>query len=175
MNRLLINHLSRYLARTVVKGNLEIVDSKGATHRFGDGTGEPVRVRFTSAAAERGIILNPEMKLGEAYMDGGLVVEQGTLYDFLATVLQNIGGGGRTWWVRVIYRLRVWTRRFRQWNTPFRARRNVAHHYDLDGRLYSLFLDSDQHQYFKYQKAKQPENLSIRELGTCICALIYSG
>jgi cyclopropane-fatty-acyl-phospholipid synthase len=25
-----------------------------------------------------------------------------------------------------------------------RARRNVAHHYDLDGRLYSLFLDADQ-------------------------------
>ena len=89
-------------------------------------------------------MLNPELKLGEAFMDGGFVVEKGSIYEFLAVVLQNIGGTGRSWWMRAIYRLRVWTRRFRQSNTPFRARQNVAHHYDLDGRLYSLFLDSDQ-------------------------------
>ncbi len=28
-------------------------------------------------------------------------------------------------------------------NLPGRSRRNVAHHYDLDGRLYELFLDAD--------------------------------
>jgi len=140
MNQLLV----RYLNRIIAKGSLEIVDARGVAHRFGDGSGDLVRVRFTSAAAERAVILNPELKLGETFMDGGFVVEQGSIYDFLAVVLQNIGIGGRSWWVRAIYRLRVWTRRFRQWNTPFRARRNVAHHYDLDGRLYSLFLDSDQ-------------------------------
>jgi cyclopropane-fatty-acyl-phospholipid synthase len=140
MNRLLV----KYLSRIMLKGSLEIVDAKGVAHRFGDGSGSLVRARFTSTAAERAVMLNPELKLGETFMNGGLVVEQGSIYDFLATVLQNIGGGGRAWWARIIYRLRVWTRRFRQWNTPFRARRNVAHHYDLDGRLYSLFLDSDQ-------------------------------
>ncbi len=140
MNRLLTN----YVASVLRKGSLEIIDAKGTTHRFGDGSGETVRVRFTSKAAERSVILNPELKLGEAFMDGGFVVEKGTIYDFLAVVLQNTGGTQRSWWMRAIYRLRVWTRRFRQWNTPFRARQNVAHHYDLDGRLYSMFLDSDQ-------------------------------
>lgn len=140
MNRLLKN----YLASALKKGSLEIVDAKGITHRFGDGSGQLVRVRFTSKAAERGVVLNPELRLGEAFMDGGMVVDQGSIYDFLEVVLQNIGGTGRSWWMRAIYRLRVWTRRFRQWNTPFRSKRNVAHHYDLDGRLYSLFLDSDQ-------------------------------
>lgn len=140
MNQLLANYMSSVL----LKGSLEIVDAKGTAHRFGDGTGRHVRARFTSKAAERGVVLNPELKLGEAYMDGGLVIEEGTIYEFLEVVLQNIGGTGRSWWMRMIYRLRVWTRRLRQWNTPFRARQNVAHHYDLDGRLYSLFLDSDQ-------------------------------
>lgn len=140
MNRLLVN----YLASILKHGSLEIIDAKGKLHRFGDGSGTPVRARFTSAAAERAVMMNPELKLGETFMDGGFVVEQGSIYDLLAVVLQNTGGGGRSWWMRTLYRLRVLTRRFRQWNTPFRARQNVAHHYDLDGRLYSLFLDSDQ-------------------------------
>lgn len=140
MNRLLVN----YLASVLKHGSLEIIDAKGKLHRFGDGSGTPVRARFTSAAAERAVMMNPELKLGETFMDGGFVVEQGSIYDLLAVVLQNTGGGGRSWWMRTLYRLRVLTRRFRQWNTPFRARQNVAHHYDLDGRLYSLFLDSDQ-------------------------------
>ncbi|WP_018184224.1 SAM-dependent methyltransferase [Kaistia granuli] len=140
MNRLLINYLSGVLKH----GSLEIVDAKGTLHSFGDGSGTPVRVRFTSPAAERAVMLNPELKLGETFMQGGFVVERGSIYDFLEVVLQNTGGGGRSWWMNALYRVRVWTRRFRQWNTPFRSRQNVAHHYDLDGRLYSLFLDSDQ-------------------------------
>jgi cyclopropane-fatty-acyl-phospholipid synthase len=140
MNRLLANYIDRVLK----KGSLELIDARGRLHRFGDGTGEPVRVRIKSSAAELAIFVNPELKLGEAFMDGDFVVEQGTIYDFLAVVLQNIGSGGRSFVAQAIYQARVATRRFRQWNTPFRARRNVAHHYDLDGRLYSLFLDPDQ-------------------------------
>ncbi|MCX5576954.1 SAM-dependent methyltransferase [Kaistia terrae] len=140
MNRLLINYLSGILKH----GSLEIIDAKGRLHRFGDGSGIPVRVRFTTAAAERAVLMNPELKLGETFMDGSFVVEQGSIYDFLAVVLQNTGGGGRSWWMQLVYKVRVLTRRFRQWNTPFRSRQNVAHHYDLDGRLYTLFLDSDQ-------------------------------
>lgn len=140
MNRLLINYLSGILKH----GSLEIIDAKGRLHRFGDGSGIPVRVRFTTASAERAVLMNPELKLGETFMDGTFVVEQGSIYDFFAVVLQNTGGGGRSWWMRFVYRLRVLTRRLRQWNTPLRSRNNVAHHYDLDGRLYSLFLDSDQ-------------------------------
>jgi cyclopropane-fatty-acyl-phospholipid synthase len=140
MNRLLV----KYLANVLKTGSLEIVDAKGKLHRFGNGSGPNVRARFTSPAAERSVMLNPELKLGETFMDGGLILDQGTIYDLLSVVLQNTGGGGRSWWMLLLYRLRVLTRRLRQWNTPFRSRQNVAHHYDLDGRLYSLFLDSDQ-------------------------------
>lgn len=140
MNRLLSNYINGVLKT----GSLEIVDAGGHLHRFGDGSGETVRVRITSSAAEAGIMINPEMKLGEAFMDGTFILEKGSIYDFLVVVLQNIGSGGRAWWSNAIYHFRVLTRRLRQWNTPFNARRNVAHHYDLDGRLYSLFLDPDQ-------------------------------
>ena len=98
-------------------------------------------VRFTTHAAELGILLDPELKFGEAYMDGTLVVEKGTIADVLSVVLgqdAEAPGWGRPQWL-----LRFIARRLTQFNPPKRARRNVAHHYDLDGRLYSLFLDAD--------------------------------
>ena len=56
---------------------------------FGDGAGEEVRIRFTDAAAERAFALNPELRAGELFMDGRLVVDQGTIFDLLALVLRD--------------------------------------------------------------------------------------
>jgi cyclopropane-fatty-acyl-phospholipid synthase len=98
-------------------------------------------VRFTTRAAEWGILLDPELKLGECYMNGTFVVEQGTIADVLAIALgQN---SDVPHWARPQWALRYIWRRIQQFNPRRRARRNVAHHYDLDGRLYSLFLDAD--------------------------------
>jgi cyclopropane-fatty-acyl-phospholipid synthase len=119
------------------------VDSQGKLHRFGDGTGEPVRVRFKTAAAERSVANNPDLKLGEEYVDQGFVVEQGSLYDFMMIVLANSEGVMPPWPAVVRGAWHYATRRFDQFNTQKRARANVHSHYDLDGRLYSLFLDAD--------------------------------
>jgi cyclopropane-fatty-acyl-phospholipid synthase len=123
------------------KGTFKLTTSSGKTITFGDGTGKPVAVRFTSRAAEWGILLDPELKFGEAYMDGSFVVEQGTIADVLEIALGQ--GTEVPHWARVQWMLRYLKRRLAQFNPPKRARRNVAHHYDLDGRLYSLFLDAD--------------------------------
>ena len=96
------------------------------------------------AGAERATVLNPELRLGELFMDGRLVVERGTIYDFLALVLRDAEVGQRTLPARFLGRLRFLTRRAVSRNNPWRARRNVAHHYDLDHRLYELFLDADE-------------------------------
>jgi cyclopropane-fatty-acyl-phospholipid synthase len=102
----------------------------------------PVAVRFAHPSAERALLLDPELKLGELYMDGALVVEQGSIADLLALVGQNHDGRPPRW-ARPQWLLRYLWRRLQQHNGRSRARRNVAHHYDLDGRLYALFLDSD--------------------------------
>jgi cyclopropane-fatty-acyl-phospholipid synthase len=85
-------------------------------------------------------MVDPELKLGEAYMDGTFVVETGTIADFLDLTLSS---DYSTHLSRILGRLRYLWRRLEQFNPKRRARRNVHHHYDLDGRLYSLFLDSD--------------------------------
>ncbi len=137
--------LLRYvLSRVVVRGNLRVTDSSGAIHEFGDGSGSPVHVRFTSSSAERAITRNPELRLGEAFMDGTLVVEEGTIYDFLNLATQRDHWRDLPWWMAGFRVARYVTRRLDQFNPARRARRNVAHHYDLDGRLYRLFLDTDE-------------------------------
>src|SRR5262249_25604274 len=107
----------------------------------GDGTGNPVAVRFLTHYAERRILLNPELTLGESYMDGTFIVEQGSLADALGILLDQ--PDILPDWAKVRWWARFLIRHAKQFNPRGRARDNVAHHYDLDGRLYSLFLDSD--------------------------------
>src|SRR3984957_1902178 len=137
-----MDRLLRFLLETFIRrGTFRVTTSRGTVLTFGDGTGQPVSVRFTSRAAEWAILLDPELKFGETYMNGTFVVEQGSIADVLAVMLGQ--GTEVPHWARVQWLLRFLYRRFQQFNPRRRARQNVAHHYDLDGRLYSLFLDAD--------------------------------
>ena len=139
-----MNALMRtFLGGVPLKGTLEIIDATGTRHRYGDGSGPSARIRFTSSAAERAIMLNPELKLGEEYMNGGFVIEEGSLYGLLDMIMSSVPHDKYPWWTVVPAVGRFLMRRIHQFNPPGRSRENVHHHYDLDGRLYSLFLDDD--------------------------------
>jgi cyclopropane-fatty-acyl-phospholipid synthase len=144
--------LLRVALAHVACGNLLVTTARGAKLTFGDGSGPLVAVRFTSPAAQWAVLLDPDLKLGEAYMDGTFVVESGSIAAFVDLV-----AGKKAWprWAVPIQALRFAWRRLRQFNLRSRARRNVAHHYDLDGRLYSLFLDSDQQYSCAYFESPQ--------------------
>lgn len=135
--------LKGVLSSLIQSGRLEVIAADGTRHLFGPGPDPAVRIRFTSRAAERAILLDPELALGEAFMEGGLVVEEGGIYGFLDLVTRHSGGIPPGWWTKAFGRLRYLLRRLHQHNTLGRARRNIARHYDLDGALYRLFLDSD--------------------------------
>jgi cyclopropane-fatty-acyl-phospholipid synthase len=137
-----MNRLVRVALKKVVRaGHLRITTARGKTYTLGDGTGPLVALRFVTAAAERGVILDPELKLGESYMDGTLIVEEGSIADVLA-ILQSPTAKPPIW-ARPIWALRYLRRPLAQLNWRRRARCNVAHHYNLDDQLYSLFLDAD--------------------------------
>jgi cyclopropane-fatty-acyl-phospholipid synthase len=137
VDRLLLTFLGRFVRH----GSLTVTTAGGRTCTFGDDSRRPVTVRFASAAAQRAVLFDPELKLGEAYMDGSLIVERGSIADLLALLLAQERLGGRNWLLPRL--LRYLFRRLQQFNLRSRSRTNVAHHYDLDGRLYSLFLDGD--------------------------------
>jgi cyclopropane-fatty-acyl-phospholipid synthase len=124
-------------------GTLRVVTSDGRMFTVGDGSGKRLTIRFASAVAELDVLLDPDLKVGEAYMDGTLIVDEGSIADVLALALSQDRSGRPTCWAKPQWLLRYLARRLAQFNSRRRARTNVAHHYDLDGRLYSMFLDSD--------------------------------
>jgi cyclopropane-fatty-acyl-phospholipid synthase len=137
MDRLLRYFLGKFIRR----GSMRFTTASGAQFTCGDGTGPPVSVRFLTTEAERRILLNPELTLGEVFMDGTFVVENGSIADVLAILLDQPEILPR--WAKLQWWLRYLVRHAQQFNPRPRSRDNVAHHYDLDGRLYSLFLDAD--------------------------------
>src|SRR6185503_12752019 len=130
------------IARLIGRGNLRLTTASGTPLTFGDGTGPLIAGRFVTLAAQLGVLADPELKLGEAYMDGTFVMEQGSIADLLDLVMAGVPYHALRWSHPTEALRRIW-RRLKQLNWRGRAQRNVAHHYDLDERLYTLFLDSD--------------------------------
>ena len=134
--------LFKAVARLVKKGALRITTVDGRTASFGDGSGPPVSVRFKTSKAQRRILADPELRLGEAFVDGDMVMEDGTIMDLLELLLsQDVPSRPIT--SKVLGGLRFVVRRFGQRNVRRQSKRNVAHHYDITGKLYELFLDAD--------------------------------
>ncbi len=133
--------LESYLRRTIDVGDLTVDQGDGRMHRFGDGGGPPISIRLAKGAALK-IAMNPELKLGECFMDGELVFEQGAMFEMLELVARN-----PRFWRKPDTAVQHWRealgRRLQQMNGRRTARRNVAHHYDLSYDLYSRFLDAD--------------------------------
>jgi cyclopropane-fatty-acyl-phospholipid synthase len=137
------NLLVRLLRPLIVDGTLELVMPSGTSHRFGDGSGRPVTVRLNDPALPRRLALNPDLMLGESYMDGTLTVDGDDLRGLLGLVLRNLDAGRKAWWHAALDALAFRLRRFRMTNPSGRSKANVAHHYDLSSDLYELFLDQD--------------------------------
>jgi cyclopropane-fatty-acyl-phospholipid synthase len=135
--------ISRIISKIVRFGRLRVELPGGVARDFGDGTGPQIAVRFADRTAIWQLLSDPELKLGELYMDGRLLVTQGDLYDLLALGAANLWKGGGPAWIYAIEKIRDRLTRWRTRNDRRRARKNVASHYDLDHRLYDLFLDAD--------------------------------
>ncbi|MCP4559221.1 MAG: class I SAM-dependent methyltransferase [Bosea sp.] len=133
----------RTLRRLVKTGSLTITTANGVARTFGDGAGLAVKVRFRTATAQRRVLLDPELRLGEAFVDGDLIIEQGTITQFLELLLSQNHNGAAPITTKMLAGLRFVLRRLAQKNGRRRSRRNVAHHYDLSGKLYEIFLDED--------------------------------
>ncbi len=135
--------LDRLFTKMIRHGPLTVIDAAGKAHVYGAPTPEkaPVVIRLTTNATARAIALNPALGAGEAYMDGRLLIEQGDIRQLIDIVTWNL-----RWQRDNPVRFALWRQasiaaKLDQINFARRSRRNVAHHYDLDDRLYDLFLD----------------------------------
>src|SRR6056297_48817 len=135
--------LDRLLLHLFSSGDLKITFPDGVPRRYGDGSGQTVAVTLHDDSLPRKIVMSPDMAVGEAYMDGRLTIEDDDLYGFLDLAIRNIAENGQPWFRRPLVMGRHLMRRVAQFNPMGRAQANVAHHYDLSGALYDLFLDGD--------------------------------
>jgi cyclopropane-fatty-acyl-phospholipid synthase len=167
--------LQAYLSKVIREGALTVRLPGGETLVLGDGSGPPVVVRITSRRWMARIAAEASLGVGEGYMDGGLVLEQGTIHDFVDLIGRNakyrplkpVGPLSRWWLDR---RLMANARRA--------ARRNVAHHYDLSVDLYRRFLDSDLQYscaYFPYPGASLEEAQAAKKRHLAAKLLLASG
>ena len=134
---MLLTQLLNQLVRT---GSLSVIDGRGRTHVFGDNSKPRAAIRLHRRWLDYSLAVNPPLRLGEAYMDGTLTIEEGALGDFLEILARNYDRIRTHPLFRAIDWMELMLRRY---NTVPAARRHVAHHYDLSDRLYELFLDPD--------------------------------
>jgi cyclopropane-fatty-acyl-phospholipid synthase len=136
--------IGRLVDKLLKQGRITLVTPDGKRETIGPGGGKALTVRFADNRVAFEILKNPRLGVGEAYMDGRLVVEDGTILD----LLELVTGSNR--WEDAGQRRKLFAKGrlgaakalFRR-NDARRARRNVAHHYDLSDELYDAFLDTD--------------------------------
>jgi len=138
--------LDAILRHFVVVGRLVVrwPDGRLTSYAGPQGSGPEAAIIFRDRRTVRRLVLNPTLAVGEAYMDGGLIPDANGIYHTLDLLVANVMANATG---HPVARLRdavgLLRRRIDQYNPAQRAQRNVAHHYDLNGRLYSLFLDRD--------------------------------
>jgi cyclopropane-fatty-acyl-phospholipid synthase len=136
--------LARLFRALIRKGAITVIDPQGMWHICDSGVPGPrATIRIHDNATARRLILNPTLEAGEAYMDGTLTIESGTLYDFLDACTANLHHLFDLPLYSAFDRASRVLRGLAQINPVGRSKRNVAQHYDLSGKLYDLFLDTD--------------------------------
>ncbi|WP_304811212.1 cyclopropane-fatty-acyl-phospholipid synthase family protein [Falsiroseomonas sp.] len=135
--------LDAMLSRAIRHGRLTVHFPDGRIRHYGDGEGPEAGFRILTRRAAWRLVTNPGLSFGESYMDGAIQPLDGRLLELLELLMANWVPGCTHPAERLLAPWRLVRRRIDQFNPAPRARRNVAHHYDLNGRLYALFLDRD--------------------------------
>src|SRR5215472_6767756 len=129
------------LRKYIGRGSLAVRFPSGKTTTYGDGAPQ-VAIAIRDKAALLFLGMDPDLKLGELYMDGRLTIEDGGIVGLLDLLMGNMAvQGGASGTHHVLRLIRRGLRAFAQWNPARASRAHAAHHYDLSGRLYDLFLD----------------------------------
>ncbi len=134
--------LIKFLNRLIKKGGFLLQDANGAENIIGKPeSNKPIKMKIHDKKLHYKLLLYPDLYFGEAYTDGKITFENGTISDFLDLALENIGRQKTNFISEIINSLRGSHRYLTNFNFIKKSKMNVAHHYDISDELYSLFLD----------------------------------
>ena len=137
-------NLLGYLKNLFKEDGFILVDANSIEHVIGKPKKEiPIRIRLLDKSLHYKLLLLPDLYFGEAYTDGSLVIENGSITEFLDIVLKNIGRNEINLYAKIIKKIKGTYRYITNFNLVSKSKKNVAHHYDISEKLYDLFLDSN--------------------------------
>ena len=140
--------VARLFSKIYKKGGIVLIDASGQKFICGNpDLAKPLTLKILNKNLNWKLLINPDLSFPEAYMNGDIIIENGTLLDFLNLTFENLGRGEINTSGYVIKKILHAWRFLTNYNLPIKSKKNVEHHYDLGEDLYNLFLDKDHRQY----------------------------
>ena len=133
--------LASFLNKIFKKGGFILTDANSKDYIIGEPNSNPIRLKILKKNLHYKLLFHPDLYFGEAYTDGDIIIENGTLTEFLDLALMNFGRGELNFFSYLINRLRGSYRYLTNFNFIKKSKMNVSHHYDIKDDLYDLFLD----------------------------------
>ena len=134
--------LARFLNKLFKKDGFILIDANSKSYIIGTPKSDnPIKLKILDKKLHYKLLLQPNLHFGEAYTDGDVIIENGSLTDFLDLALKNIGRGEINFYSYLINRIRGSYRYLTNFNFIKKSKLNVSHHYDISDDLYDLFLD----------------------------------
>ena len=135
-------YLARFLNTLFKKDGFILIDADLNKYIIGSPLSkEPIVLKLLNKKLHYKLLLRPDLYFGEAYSNGDVKIEHGTLTDFLNITLMNIGRGELNFFSQLLNKLGGSFRYLTNFNFIKKSKMNVAHHYDISDELYELFLD----------------------------------
>ena len=148
-------NLLNFLRKLIKDDGFELVDSNNKSYIIGKPKKEkPIKLKILDKSLHWKLLINPDLYFGEGYMNGSIVIENGSLTEFLNIALKNIGREPTNAITDVLARFRRVYRYITNFNLIGKSKENVAHHYDISEKFYDLFLDEKRQYSCAYFKNK---------------------
>ena len=135
--------LASFLNKLIKDDGFILIDANSIKYIIGNPKKEkPIILRLLDKKLHYKLLFYPDLSFGEAYADGTLKIENGSLTDFLEITSKNIGRNKINIFAQLLNSLRGTYRYLTNFNFVKKSKTNVTHHYDISDELYDLFLDS---------------------------------
>ena len=134
--------LVSFLNKLIKEDGFILIDANSKKYIIGNPKKKvPIILKLLDKKLHYKLLLYPDLYFGEAYTDGTLEIENGSLTDFLEITMKNIGRNEINIFGKILKKIRGTYRYLTNFNIAKKSKDNVAHHYDISDDLYDLFLD----------------------------------
>ena len=134
--------LVSFLNKLIKEDGFILIDANSKKYIIGNPKKKvPIILKLLDKKLHYKLFIYPDLYFGEAYTDGTLEIENGSLTDFLEITMKNIGRNEINIFGKILKKIRGTYRYLTNFNIAKKSKDNVAHHYDISDDLYDLFLD----------------------------------